>query len=315
MKRTFFVALGLAVTVVVGLAAYVAVQAAATEETKILYDRDSKYYRIQVVDYLKEGRRCLIFSKSRGIQSSMILVEPKKLDFLYCQSMIAAFGLQPEAKDVLLIGLGGASIPKFIQDQFPNVKLDVVEIDPDVVKVCQEWFQFKGTPNTRVIVMDGRMYLKQSEKKYDIILLDAYASDHVPFHMTTEEFLTLIKSRLNTGGVVASNLWEPGLNRFYFAEVRTYQKLFPQTYALRCDVTGNVIILGTPAEKAVTKEDWMKGSLKVQGTSKFGFDMGVLVAKGFVYLTPQKITEKSLTDDMAPVDTLRRENPKFFDKP
>jgi spermidine synthase len=268
-----------------------------------------------VVDQLKDGRRVLIFSRTRGIQSTMILAEPDKLDFKYTQAMIAAMALQPEAKDVLLIGLGGASLPKFIQKQFPEVKLDVVELDPDVVKICQDWFQFKGKPNTTVIVMDGRMYLKRITKKYDLILLDAYSSDHIPFHMTTEEFVTLVKTHLNPGGVVATNLWEPGLNRFYFAEVRTYQKLFPQTYALRCGSTGNVIVFGTPEEKAITKEAWIKGVQKVEEKRKLGFDMGVLVAQNFSYITPQKINEKSLTDDMAPVDILRHENPKTFDKP
>jgi spermidine synthase len=244
----------------------------------------------------------------------MILAQPDALDFKYTQSMIAAFALQPEAKDVLLIGLGGASLPKFIQKQFPDVKLDVVEIDPDVVKVCQQWFEFKGTANTRVMVTDGRTYLKRNDKQYDIILLDAYASDRIPFHMTTEEFVTLVKSRLKPGGVVASNLWEPALNRFYFAEVRTYQKTFPQTYSLRCGSTGNVIIFGTPDEKVIKKEDWMKAAQKVSEGRKFGFDLGVLVATEYSWLTPQKISEKPLTDDMAPVDTLRHENPKYFDE-
>jgi len=314
MKHFTLIALGLVASAAIGLGIYVVAQGAATEEQKILYDHDSKYYRIQVVDSLKEGHRDLIFSKSRGIQSSMILAEPDKLFFKYTQSMIAALALQPEAKDVLLIGLGGASLPKFIQKQFPDVKLDVVELDPDVVKVCQDWFQFKGTANTTVIVMDGRMYLKSNPKTYDVILLDAYSSDHIPFHMTTEEFVTLVKTHLKPGGVVATNLWEPALNRFYFAEVRTYQKMFAQTYALKCGETGNVILFGTPGEKAVTKDEWVKAAQKVEKPA-YGFDLGVLVASEFSYVTPQKITEKSLTDDMAPVDILRRENPKTFDKP
>ncbi|MBE3123563.1 MAG: fused MFS/spermidine synthase, partial [Planctomycetes bacterium] len=278
------------------------------------YDKESKYYRIRVVDYPAEGRRCLHFSKSRGIQSSMILAAPDQLDLRYSKSMTAAFALHPEPKDVLLVGLGGASIPKFIQKQFPDVRMDIVEIDPDVVKVTQEHFEFKGTPNTRVIVMDGRMYLKRSPKTYDIIMLDAYASDRVPFHLTTREFVELVKSRLKPGGFVVSNLWEHTVNRFYFAELKTFQAVFPQTYILKSGDSGNMILFATLDDKPVTKDAWAKQAAKVTAGKDFGFDLATLVTAEYEYLTPRRISEKPLTDDMAPVDTLRHENPRLFDK-
>ena len=297
-----------------GLVAWVAAQSGAAEEAVVRYDRESRYYRIRVVDYPKEGRRCLHFSKSRGIQSSMILAEPDKLDLRYSRSMIAAFALHPAPKDVLLVGLGGASVPKFIQKQFPDVRLDIVEIDPDVVKVCQEYFEFKGTPNTRVIVMDGRMYFRRSAKPYDIILLDAYAADRVPFHMTTLEFIQLAKSRLKPGGLVATNLWEHAVNRFYFAELKTYQAAFPLTYLFKSGDSGNVIVFAALDANLVLRADWIKRAEAVSQGKDFGFDLAKLVGSEYEQLTPRAISEKPLTDDMAPVDTLRHENPRTFDK-
>jgi len=297
-----------------GLVAWVAAQSGAAEEAVVRYDRESRYYRIRVVDYPKEGRRCLHFSKSRGIQSSMILAEPDKLDLRYSRSMIAAFALHPAPKDVLLVGLGGASVPKFIQKQFPDVRLDIVEIDPDVVKVCQEYFEFKGTPNTRVIVMDGRMYFRRSAKPYDIILLDAYAADRVPFHMTTLEFIQLAKSRLKPGGLVATNLWEHAVNRFYFAELKTYQATFPLTYLFKSGDSGNVIVFAALDANLVLRADWIKRAEAVSQGKDFGFDLAKLVGSEYEQLTPRAISEKPLTDDMAPVDTLRHENPRTFDK-
>jgi spermidine synthase len=305
------VAVGLVAGAIV---AWVAAQSSAAEEAVVRYDRESRYYRIRVVDYPREGRRCLHFSKSRGIQSSMILAEPDKLDLRYSQSMIAAFALHPAPKDVLLVGLGGASVPKFIQKQFPDVRLDIVEIDPDVVKVCQEYFEFKGTPNTRVIVMDGRMYFKRSAKTYDIVLLDAYAADRVPFHMTTLEFIQLAKSRLKPGGLVATNLWEHAVNRFYFAELKTYQATFPLTYLFKSGDSGNVIVFATLDANLVLRADWIKRAEAVSQGKDFGFDLAKLVGSEYEQLTPRAISEKPLTDDMAPVDTLRHENPRTFDK-
>ena len=332
MIRTSWLA-AVGVAVAFGAATvWVAAQATPAEETR--YDRESRYYRIRVVDYPTEGRRCLHFSKARGIQSSMILSDPCRLDLEYSKSMIAPLALQalspaaaaspaataaaPTAplagRDILLIGLGGASIPKFIQKQFPDARLDIVELDPDVVKVCQEWFEFKGTPNTRVIVMDGRMYLKRSPKPYDIILLDAYASEWIPFHLTTLEFIQLVKARLKPGGLVASNLWESTYNRFYAAELRTYQTLFPQTYLFKAGRSGNMIVVGTLDEKRVSRDDWARRAEVLAAGCDFGFDLPALVRKEYEGLTGRAIPEKLLTDDMAPVDTLRREHPQHFEE-
>jgi spermidine synthase len=315
MKLRYLLAAVLAATVVAVAGLWVAVRA-ATEETEVRYDRESKYYRIQVIDYLREGRRCLHFSKSTGIQSSMILSDPTRLDLRYTKSMIAAFALHPEAKDVLLVGLGGASLPKFIQKEFPQIRLDIVELDADIVKVCQTWFGFKGTPNTRVIVMDGRIYLKQSEKKYDLILLDAYSSDHIPFHMTTTEFVDLVKADLKPGGAVATNLWEGSINRFYLSELATYRKAFPQLYTFRSGGSGNIIVFATLDDKEVSKDEWTKRAEKISAGKDWGFaPPAEIVGKEWASATSLKIDEKPLTDDMAPVDTLRHESPKYFDKP
>ena len=315
VNRRIVMAVGAAGLVLGALALWAGAQQIYSAEEVVRYDRDSKYYKIRVVDYPKEGRRCLHFSKSRGVQSSMFLDDPVKLDLRYSKSMIAAMTLHPAPKDVLLVGLGGASVPKFIQKYWPDVRLDVVEIDIDVVKVCQEFFEFKGTPNTRVVVMDGRMYFKRSPKKYDIIMLDAYTSDRIPFHLTTVEFVELVKARLNPGGLVATNLWEHSVNRFYLAELATYKGLFPQTYLFKAADSGNHILFASLDPEQVRRDDWVARAVKAVDKRDFGFDLPKLVASEYEYLTPREIREKPLTDDMAPVDTLRSENPKYFDKP
>jgi spermidine synthase len=297
-----------------GLAVWVAAQDFNVTTEVVRYDKESRYYRIRVVDYPRENRRCLHFSKSRGIQSSMVLDDPAALDLRYSRTMMAAMAMHPDPRDVLLVGLGGASIPKFIQKHFPDVRLDIAEIDPDVVAVCQKWFDFKGAPGTRVIVMDGRMLLKRSEKQYDVIMLDAYASDRIPFHLVTREFIELVKSRLKAGGLAASNLWEYGLNRFYWAELKTYQKTFPQTYLFHAGSSGNVIVFGSAADERIAKDAAVARAKAISDGKEFGFDLPAVVAAEYKVLTGQAIKENVLTDDMAPVDTLRHENPRTFDK-
>jgi spermidine synthase len=283
------------------------------EPTVALYDRESRYYRIRVLDYPSQGRRCLHFSKSRGVQSSMFLADPVRLDLRYSQTMIAALAFGEPPKDVLLMGLGGASVPKFIQKHWPDVRLDIVEIDPDVVKVCQKYFKFEGTPNTRVFVMDGRLYLKRTERKYDVILLDAYAADHIPFHLTTIEFVRLVKERLRADGLVASNLWERAVNRFYYAELKTFQETFPQTYIFAAGSSGNILVFGAMRPERVSAAEWAGRAKALAGDRGLGFDLAALVGREYRILTDQAIGEAPLTDDMAPVNTLRHEHPRHFE--
>jgi len=297
-----------------GVTILAVVPSASSDDTIVRYDRESRYYRIQVVDYPSQGRRCLHFSKSRGIQSSMILEDPARLDLKYSQAMIAALALHREPRDVLIVGLGGASIPKFLQKYYPELELDIVELDPDVVRVCQDYFEFRGNSKTRVFVMDGRMYLKRAEKQYDLILLDAYAADHIPFHLTTVEFIQLVKSHLKPGGVVASNLWEKAVNRFYLAELKTFQATFPQVYLLSAGQSGNIIVFGAMADEPVARKEWVLRAVERVRGRDIGFDLPDFIGREYQHLTDRKIDEAVLTDDMAPVNTLRHEHPKHFEE-
>lgn len=312
MNRTILLAvMGIGVLVA---AAAVWVSAQSGGDEAVRYDGESRYYSsIRVVDYPDEGRRCLHFSKSRGIQSSMILADPAGLDLRYSRTMMAFLALHPDPKDVLVVGLGGASIPKFIRKHFPDIRVDVVEIDPEVIRVCQQYFEFKPAADMRVIAMDGRMYLKRSAKLYDAILLDAYASDRIPFHLTTREFVELVKSRLKPGGIVASNLWEHTVNRFYTSELATFKAVFPQTYLFKAGTSGNIIVFASLNQERETKAAWVDRAKAVAKGRDFGFDLPALIAAEYDYLTPRKIDEQPLTDDMAPVDTLRHENPKYLE--
>jgi len=311
----------------------------AAEDSVVRYDRESRYYRIRVLDYPEAGRRCLRFSRYGCIQSSMKLKDPTALDLRYLKSIMAALALHRNPKKVLLVGLGGASIPKFIGRHWPDIRMDIVELDADVVKVCQEFFAFKGSPGMRVILMDGRMYLKRTREKYDVILLDAFAVDYIPFHLTTWEFLRLVRDHLKPDGVVGANLWQrltPGgrsgsrrrgrlkrggadpdglhfpRTRFCEAELRTFQEVFPQTYVFLAGSSGNVIVFGTGGGERVSKTAWSRRAERLAEGKDLGFNLPQLVRNEYTVLTDREIKEPMLTDDKAPVGTLRHEHPRTY---
>ncbi len=303
--------LGIFAALLLVAASVLSAQNAGTKPKSVVrYDRDSRYYRIIVSDYPDLDRRVLYFSKTRGAQSSMILSDPYRLGLSYLRSMASGLALHPAPKKVLLIGLGGAAIPKFLSRNYPDIELHIVEIDPDVIQVASKLFSFQPTGKMKIFVMDGRLFLAQCGEKYDVILLDAYSSDTIPFHLTTLEFYKLVKEHLNPGGVVAANMWEYFINKYYQAELKTVQSTFPQTYLFLTPDPASKVLFATADGKRVVAEEWCRRAAAFVGRRDLQYDLPALVAKEYTCITDQAIAEKALTDDMAPVDLLRTQRAK-----
>jgi len=158
--------------------------------------------------------------------------ETRKLPILvYSRMMLASLLFQPSPKRILMLGLGGGSISNFLHHRFPEASIDVVEVDPKVIKLCKKFFYLQETENYRLHAMDARMFVQNQigRSSYDLILLDVFKSGSVPYHLKTIEFYRQILDILNPEGVVASNLYgksnllKPG-DRMTFASV--FSKLY-----------------------------------------------------------------------------------------
>lgn len=193
----------------------------------VVFQRDTRYHHLAVVDD-PEGSRYLRFDNS--FQSGMYVDRPFATRFGYTDYFNLGLAYNPDARNVLIVGLGGASAPKQLWRDFPRLDLQVVELDPVVVDVARRYFAMPNHPRLKVAVEDGRRYLAQNDRRYDVIALDAYFSDSIPFHLTTREFVQLVRSRLAPGGVVIANiigsLEGPG-SKLLRSFVRTYRTAFP----------------------------------------------------------------------------------------
>jgi len=144
--------------------------------------------------------------------------------------MVAAVALAPEPKRGLILGHGGGSLAKWLAQVWPELELDVVEFDPVVVQMAQQYFEYKPPANHHVFVKDARVFLRDTTATYDVIWVDAFARHLIPFHLTTVEFFAELRSRLNLNGVMALNLASSGeggdLQRAN-AVVQTLKTAFP----------------------------------------------------------------------------------------
>jgi len=167
-----------------------------------IYEKQTPYSTLDVVDV---GSLRTLFLN--GIpQSSMDLKHPDQLVYQYTVYFNLGMQVNPNATQVLFVGGGGFSGPKFFLSTYPHVHVDVAEVDPDVIDTAMKYFAVSPNPRLTIFNEDGRVYLSETSKAYDIIVLDAYAKSYVPFHLLTYEFIKVVASHLSPNGMVISNL-------------------------------------------------------------------------------------------------------------
>ncbi|MBN1626596.1 MAG: fused MFS/spermidine synthase [Deltaproteobacteria bacterium] len=274
-----------------------------TGEEIVLYEGDSLYHHIRVSE--QDGYRYLSFNRARGSQSKVSVSDPFDIQFPYTKAafVVPAF-LEGKPSKILLIGLGGGSIPRVMAKCYPDADIDIVEIDEDVITAAKDYFFFEPAPNMNISVMDGRRFLRSTREKYDIIFLDAYDDMSIPFHLTTREFFELVKDRLKKTGVVASNIWGPNTDKFFLSEVRTYQDVFPNVYMIDAVPSNNYILIACSQKTVISKTILQERTTSLQEDLGFDFPLSTY-ADTFRDLTGADFDVRVLIDDYAPVEVLR----------
>lgn len=241
--------------------AWPAIAQVSCGETRIVFERDTVYHRIKVAE---DGcYRWLHFDRSR--QGGMFLTDPRESPLRYPDYFMLAWLLNPNIKKVLVVGLGSGSVPKRIISDFPGVAVDSIELDPVVVDVARRYFALRDDPRHRIFVQDGRQYVRRTETMYDLIVMDAYHAEGVPFHLVTREFFRQVRTKLAPGGIVAANIvgFLSGSNSKLFKAIyKTYASeytglyLFPVNFQYDKDETDvRTIILFAGARPGLTKRD------------------------------------------------------------
>ena len=245
---------------------------------RIVYQVRSPFQLVTVVD-TSHGFRRLIFDGrldgSDPIQSEMNLSKPHDLILSYTRAMMAALPLADHQRRILLIGLGGASMQKFLHDLLPETVLESVEIDPEVVRIARRFFGFEPDDNQIVHVDGGRAFIENSNTRYDIIYLDAYGPDSIPYSLATQEFLEAVRDRLAEGGVVCSNLLT-GNPRFWDM-VKTYAEVFPELRLIEPPRSGNAILFAPLDRPGLTAEIWAREAAAFEKVHPTGLILPILI--------------------------------------
>lgn len=286
---------------------------AARDLGRLIYRKNSLYHRIFV--YQRGSVVTLQFGRKPPVhmQSQVNLNNLRKHMLEY--TMLAFCGLlyKSQPQRMLVLGLGGGVIPREMHHYFPEIEIHVVEIDPEIPMIAKRFFGFREDEKLRVHIADGRMFIKKQLRrepvpKYDLVILDAFNSDYIPFHLMTKEFLEQVKGVLAEDGVVVANVFYS--NRLFDAELRTFLAAFGRCQVFLGAYSNNAMLVAPgPAGPTLTPREAVGRANVLKRKHKLDFDV-LKVAK---QLRPDILPDshaKVLTDDRAPVNWLRKQETK-----
>lgn len=278
--------------------------------SQILLEKDTVYHRIRVHE--DASWRYLRFDRS--LQGGMLLKDPTISPLRYTDYVHLVWLFTPTIRRMLVVGLGAGSIPKRFLQEYPQVAIDSVELDPVVVDVAKQHFAVSEGARHRIIVQDGRQYVRRTEASYDVILMDAYFAEGIPFHLVTREFFGQLKAKLAPGGTAVANI----VGALGGSNSKLFRAIY-KTYAT--EFVGRALFA---VGYSVGKEEDVTRTILLFATDRPGITPEMLATKLQVLLAARRLSEpvtKSflhdyydrpvatadvpvLTDDYAPVDLL-----------
>jgi spermidine synthase len=259
----------------------------------LVYETESRYQYIQVVQrdearYLRLNEGVAVHSVWRpdsvltGGEWDMFLVPPVLLG-------------RP-VRDVAILGNAAGTIARAYGVYYPRARIDGVELDPEVSSVGRRWFGLGDNPRLRVRDADARPFLAGTDRRYDLIIVDAYRQPYIPFYLATREFFDLAKRRLRPGGIVALNVASvPDDHELARSISGTLASELPQVWSWK-PLRFNQLVLGLT--RPVSRAELARRTSALAPRLR---PLGDLFARD---VRPAERIDRPWTDDRAPVEWL-----------
>jgi spermidine synthase len=283
--------LALALTVLAALGGLAHAQA-----KRLIEERSSNYNNIYVYKQGDEVIMTFGLNQKRWTESIYDTRDELALPVTYTRYMTVALAYAGGLDNMLEIGFGGGRTAWYLHKHIPSLDITCVELDPAVVELAKKHFAVREEDKFKIVVADGRNYMVKSKDTWNVIMIDAYRGPFVPFHLTTEEFYKIVKSKLKPGGVVVQNV-DPG-TLLLDSSVATLLKVFSNVEGY--DAGGNYVLVAYDGPRR-TDAELAARAAEVQARHKLKYHIDKAISER----TPvTHSTGKVLTDNFAPVESL-----------
>ncbi len=277
------------------------------------YFKESNYYTIRLKKDTSNQEASLITLYLDYLNHSRTdLKNPFRLEYRYIRAFEEMLRWQVDEKKpfhALFIGGGGYTLPRFVELQYPNVEIEVVEIDPEVTRTAQTYMGIPKDTKIRTFNEDARWFAMHCKEKgrYDFIFLDAFADLSVPYHLTTKEFGVRLKELLKPQGLLLTNVID-NFNKggFLPSYIRTLEEVFGKGYVHLISVSPIYDSLGTSNFIVVASSQKIDLGDFVSKIKKMSNQVMIsnVTSQDQLQQYLQKHYSIILTDDYVPVDNL-----------
>ena len=258
----------------------------------VIDDEESPYQTIFISE--NNGIRRMHVGSLLDRSSAMDLKDPYRHVYEYTAMMMLVSGYVDAPKKILVVGLGGGTVTRTLRMIYPDAEITNVEFDPEIVAMARQYFGYAEDAKMKLVVEDARRWLRRTTEQFDMILLDAYHGGYIPFHLTTREFLEIVRERLSQGGVVCSNTWIS--QALADRESATYHAVFGGFHHYIGKLSTNRIVVAAPSGLPSPEEVRDRPErLDLKGMFENHFEPNPTWPDG----------TKVLTDDYAPVNLLK----------
>ncbi len=273
---------------------------------EIIYESETPYTYILVT---KSETNMYLRGKVTGGIWSLKKDEKKFTNGIYDYPLICA-SMNNDTENILILGLGGGSTSNSFTYAYPDIKIDGVEIDPCVIYLGKRYFNMT-TKNLNIITLDARLYVKITEEKYDIVIIDVYRDAYIPTHMVTTEFFEQIKAVLKEDGVICINIIYFN-QEFYNAMGNTVSQVFPSVYIFKPSFSENYLLFATNQKTYI--EEIKQSILNARENIPFSdsvssnekIELKLIFTDVYYNIEEYKASDEFMffTDDKAPIENI-----------
>ncbi|QQR64711.1 fused MFS/spermidine synthase [Candidatus Kaiserbacteria bacterium] len=269
-------------------------------QKNVLFEKETNYYSTKVIDTvlptLGESRILFLDLDIHG-------VEPTHSNLLTYFDMQPVFSyIKDEIKDILVLGGGAYLLPRHFSEYYQDAHVTVIETDPEMIPIANEFFNLQQYPITTVIT-DARLYMQKNQGTYDVIYGDTFNSYiSVPWYLLTTEWNAQVRERLNKDGIYAINFissLDGDGAELAKSITNTFKQTFPNYYVFLfgkgSTAVQNIVLVGINGDNILSEKELMK---------RLGQDGHTQLARTVASRESIGNSSVILTDDFSPIERL-----------
>jgi spermidine synthase len=238
---------------------------------KSIFNTQDEWGRIEIIE--TPEKRSLYF-ENRALQSSMSLKDPYALVLQNFQYLLLTLLFNPDPKSVLILGLGGGSMAKFLWKYFPHCQIDAVENRQKVVDVCYDYFELPRSERLHVHVEDAFEFIQRSPPShYDIIFVNLFSNEGMPKEVGPKLFFNNCRKSLNSSGILGWNTWYATPDELLVQSVKSLCQIFGKDILmLPAIMSGNNVFIVFPADfPQISEQEFNNQALNLKKQTHLDF--------------------------------------------